>query len=49
MIAQVVLAGNKLLDEVYNEVQIATGKINNDMTSGAVSSGSRVETPSRAS
>ncbi|MDE2332393.1 MAG: hypothetical protein KGK16_16650, partial [Bradyrhizobium sp.] len=29
-IASVVLAGSKSLDEAYNEVQIATGKINND-------------------
>jgi hypothetical protein len=30
VIAQAVLAGSKSLDEAYNEVQIATGKINND-------------------
>jgi hypothetical protein len=29
-IATAVLAGSKSLDEAYNEVQIATGKINND-------------------
>jgi hypothetical protein len=31
VVAQAVLAGSKSLDEAYNEVQIATGKINNDV------------------
>jgi hypothetical protein len=29
-IAQAILAGSKSLDEAYNEVQVATSKINND-------------------